>query len=150
MTAKAISALLYRVLAVIDTNVLVSALLSQFGASNKLLTRIALGHARPVISTALCLEYADVLHRPDLLPAYSPRQIDVFIDSFCALAQETFIYFRWRPFLPDAKDDLVFDCALASGATHIVTHNVKDFVGVERFGVSAVTPKEFIAILPPS
>ena len=109
-------------LAVIDTNILVSGLRSQLGASNLLLTRLALRHFRPAVSTALCLEYSDVLHRPGLLPSFTTEQIDVFLDSFCSLAKEASIYFRWRPFLPDPKDDLVFECALASGASHIVTH----------------------------
>jgi predicted nucleic acid-binding protein len=103
-----------------------------------------------VISTALCLEYSDVLHRPGLLPSYSSQQIESFLDSFCSLSQEAFIYFNWRPFLPDPKDDLVFECALAAGASHIVTHNLGDFAGVEDFGISVMTPKSFMAILPPS
>ena len=137
-----------QVLAAIDTNILVSGLRSRLGASNELLTRMALRHFRPVVSTALCLEYADVLHRPGLLPSYTSQQIDAFLDSFCSLAREVPIYFRWRPYLPDPKDDLVFECALASGASHIITHNLRDFVGAERFGVSVVTPKDFMNILP--
>ncbi len=65
-------------LAVIDTNILVSGLRSQLGASNLLLTRLAQRHFRSAISTALCLEYSEVLHRPGLLPSYSPQEIDIF------------------------------------------------------------------------
>jgi predicted nucleic acid-binding protein len=137
------------VLAVIDTNILVSGLRSSLGASNLLLTRLALGHFRSAISTALCLEYSDVLLRPGLLPGYSPGQLDMFLDSFCSLAKEAPIYFKWRPFLSDPKDDLVFECALASGASHIITHNLGDFAGVGSLGVSAVTPMDFMRILPP-
>jgi predicted nucleic acid-binding protein len=72
-----------------------------------------------------------------------------FLDAFCSLAKEASIYFRWRPFLSDPMDDLVFECALASGATHIITHNVRDFTGVEHLGVSVVTPQDFMRILPP-
>ena len=136
-------------LVVIDTNVLVAGLRSQLGASNALLVRLALGHFRPVISTALCLEYSAVLLRPGLLPSYSTQQIDAFLDAFCSLARESYIYFTWRPFLPDPKDDLIFECALAAGASHIITYNRDDFAGVDRFGVSTVTPKDFLAILPP-
>ena len=136
-------------LAVIDTNVLVSALCSAFGASNAVMRRLAVGDYEIAVSTALCLEYDDVLNRPGMAPGYTPQQIDAFLNSVCSVAEEAFIYFRLRPFLPDPKDDLVFECALASGATHIITHNVTDFRGVETMGISVVTPNQFLRILPP-
>ena len=136
-------------LVVLDTNVLVAGLRSSLGASNAILDRQTLGEYQAAISTALCLEYDDVLNRPGLLPSYTPAQIALFLDSFCALAEEAFIYYRWRPFLPDPQDDLAFECALAAGATHIVTHNVKDFRGAETLGISIVTPAQFLTILTP-
>lgn len=111
--------------------------------------RLAAGDFEIAISTALCLEYVDVLNRPGMVPAYTPQQIDTFLNSVCSVAEEAFIYFRWRPFLTDPKDDLVFECALASGATHIVTHNVSDFRGTDVLGISVVTPNQFLSILPP-
>jgi predicted nucleic acid-binding protein len=137
-------------LVVLDTNVLVSGLCSVLGASNAVLRRLALGDFRVAVSTALCLEYDDVLSRPGLFPNFTSQQITMFLDSVCAVADEAYIYFRWRPFLPDPNDDLVFECALASGATHIITHNGKDFRGAEALGISIVTPGEFLAILPPT
>jgi predicted nucleic acid-binding protein len=109
---------------------------------------MALGQFRPAVSTALCLEYEDVLHRPGKIPGYTTQQITEFIDSVLAVAREAYIYFRWRPFLRDPKDDLVFECALAAGATHIVTFNHDDFEGVASFGIAVVTPGEFLHILP--
>ena len=133
---------------VLDTNVLVAALRSRHGASNALLQRMALGQFRPAVSTALCLEYDDVLHRPGKVPAYTAQQITEFIDSVLSVAREAYIYFRWRPFLRDPNDDLVFECALASGATHIVTFNGNHFEGVSAFGIAVVTPGDFLHILP--
>ena len=134
---------------VVDTNILVSGLKSVFGASNAVLRRLALGDFEAAISTALCLEYEDVLGRPALLPSYTPHQIETFLASFCAVANEAFIYFRWRPFLPDPKDDLVLECALASGATHIITHNVRDFEPARNLGILVMTPSQFLTILIP-
>ena len=51
-------------LVVLDTNVLVSGLGSVLGASNAVLRHLAQGDCRAAVSTALCLEYEDVLHRP--------------------------------------------------------------------------------------
>lgn len=135
-------------LVVFDTNILVSGLRSSLGASNALLQRAALGEFRIAVSTALTLEYADVLSRPGILPGYAPEQVVAFLDSFCAVAREAPIYFRWRPFLPDPGDDLVFECALAAGATHIVTHNLRDFAGVPNFGISVMTAADFLRNLP--
>ena len=129
---------------VIDTNVAVSALRSRQGASNSIFSRLASGHFKACVSTALMMEYADVLHRPGMISAFSTAQIDVFIDSVCAIAEEAVIYFRWRPFLKDPKDDLVFECALAGGADTIITHNVSDFEPCRAFKVLPVTPAEFL------
>jgi predicted nucleic acid-binding protein len=55
------------------------------------------------------------------------------------------IYFRWRPFLPDPKDDMVLELAVAAGAATIVTFNLKDFRGIDVFGIMAKKPGEFLA-----
>jgi predicted nucleic acid-binding protein len=138
------------VLAVLDTNILVSGLRSSLGASNALLQKAALGEFRVAVSTALALEYADVLGRPGILPGQDAQTASAFLDAFCAVAREAPIYFRWRPFLPDPGNDLVFECALASGATHIVTHNLTDFAGVSDFGISVMTAADFLGILQAS
>ena len=49
--------------------------------------------------------------------------------------------------MPDPKDDMVLELAVASGATHIVTFNQRDFRQAVEFGVSVVTPSKFLAIL---
>lgn len=123
---------------------------SALGASNALLRRAAKGDFHVAVSTALVLEYADVLWRPGLLTTYSSETVASFIDSFCAVAREAYIYFRWRPFLSDPGDDLILECALAAGGTHIVTHNIRDFQRAELFGISVLTPAQFLSILPAS
>ena len=57
------------------------------------------------------------------------------------------IYFLWRPFLPDADDDLVLELAFAANCRYIVTHNVKDFHGCEQLGMTAVTPRDFLNLI---
>jgi predicted nucleic acid-binding protein len=54
------------------------------------------------------------------------------------------INFLWRPFLPDPKDDLVLEVAVAGQVDAIVTYNRKDFVGSDQFGIRIVSPKDFI------
>ncbi len=81
-------------------------------------------------------------------PPYSPQQIDIFLDSFCSLAKEASIYFRWRPFLPDPKDDMVLEATVAASADYLVTFNTSDFDGASSLGVRVITPPQFLALIP--
>jgi len=68
----------------------------------------------------------------------------------CRIAQVAIqqpIYYLWRHVLPDPKDDMVLEVAVASGATHIVTFNQKDFRQAAEFGVCVISPSMFLAIL---
>lgn len=132
---------------VIDTNVLVSALRSRRGASFRLIQQLGSPRFRPIISPPLCLEYEDVFRRPGLLPGYTEQDIGDFLDYFLAGCVECRIHFLWRPHLPDPKDDLLLELALAGGAEFIVTHNTRDFQGLDALGIRAVTPDVFLSIL---
>jgi hypothetical protein len=59
------------------------------------------------------------------------------------------IHYLWRPFLPDPKDDLVLEAAVAGRCDTIVTFNRRDFRGVEQFGLRIRTPREFLEELEP-
>ena len=135
---------------VIDTNVLVSALLSRRGASFRLVGMLGTARFEPVISPPLCLEYEDVFRRPGLLPDYSQQDIGDFLDYFLSQCVECRIHFLWRPHLPDPKDDSVLELALAGGAPFIITHNTRHFRGAEALGIRAVTPDQFLRILSTS
>ena len=132
---------------VIDTNVLVSALRSRRGASFQLVKKLGSTQFQPVISPPLCLEYEDVFRRPGLLPGFTEEDIGDFLDYFLSECVECRIYFLWRPHLPDPKDDLVLELALAGNAPFIITHNIRDFQGVDALGIRAVTPDDFLRIL---
>jgi len=54
------------------------------------------------------------------------------------------IHFLWRPVLPDSDDDMVLELAVAAGCQYIITHNVLDYVGADRFGVTAILPRDFL------
>ncbi|MGA2184797.1 MAG: PIN domain-containing protein [Bryobacteraceae bacterium] len=57
------------------------------------------------------------------------------------------IFFLWRPLLPDPKDDFILELAVESRADFLLTFNTRDFVGVDRFGVRVISPREFLAII---
>ena len=127
-----------------DTNVLFAALYSTKGASRLVLDYLRGGRIRTVLSTPLLFEYEDVLKRNQGILSLSNKEIEVILNNICALSQFQKVYFLWRPYLSDAKDDLVLELAVASGVDKIVTHNVKDFHGSKRFGIEAITPKKFL------
>lgn len=129
---------------VLDTNVIVAALRSKRGASNKLLSLVGTDKFEIHDSVALILEYEDVLqnHRTEL--GLSQDDVTDFIDSLCSVAHHHEIYFLWRPTLSDINDELILELAVTARCEYIVTYNVSDFKGVDKFGVKAVTPKEFL------
>lgn len=129
---------------VIDTNVLVAALRSSRGASHKLLLLINSGKFEINVSVPLVLEYEAVAKRLIGEIPLTERDIDDILDYICAVANRKQIFYLWRPFLKDARDDMILELAVAASCDFIVTHNKKDFEGVERFGLEVVTPKEFL------
>lgn len=129
---------------VLDTNVLVAALRSDLGASHRLLSLIGLERFDIQLSVPLVLEYEDVCKR--MLPQLDmdAGDVDDIIDYLCSVAHLHEIYFLWRPVLRDAKDDMVLELAVTSGAEFIVTFNEADFAGTEQFGIGVATPREFL------
>ena len=131
---------------VLDTNVLVAGLRSSQGASSWVLTRLGQDDRFQInISVPLLLEYEEVLKRADTCPTLTLEDVDDVLDWICSVANSREIHFLWRPILSDPTDDMLLELAIRSRAGRIVTHNVRHFVGeVERFGIRAITPKEFM------
>lgn len=130
-----------------DTNVLFAGLYSASGASYQILQLIEIGRITPIISTTLLFEYEDVLKRKQKELCLSDNQINVVLDNICALSEFQKIYFLWRPYLKDPKDDHVLEVAVASKAKIIVTHNIRDFKGVDTFGVTALRPGKLLEVI---
>jgi len=86
--------------AVIDTNVLVSALISPSGNEALLLLAVKQGLVRPCFSHAVLKEYSEVLTRPGLLfPRMKSRRSSTFCSAkaiFCTLL-------RFPVFLPTPR-----------------------------------------------
>jgi putative PIN family toxin of toxin-antitoxin system len=129
---------------VVDTNVLVAALRSRRGASHRLLRLIDCGKFEINVSVPLVLEYEaaakGLLHET----ALTAQNIDDIIDYLCAVANRRHVYYLWRPFSRDPKDDMVLELAVAASCEVIVTFNKRDFRGAESFGIGVLTPEEFL------
>jgi len=130
---------------VIDTNVLVSALKSKRGASFKVLTLIGQSKFDINLSVQLILEYEDVAKRLIGETALNEEDINDILDYICSVSNHREIFYLWRPFLKDPKDDMVLELAVTSNCNMIITYNKKDFKGVEKyFGIRVLSPKELL------
>jgi predicted nucleic acid-binding protein len=69
------------------------------------------------------------------------------VDALCAVSVHHKIYFLWRPYLRDAKDEHILELAVAAGCDYIITFNKSDFAGSERFGITVLDPKSFLQSL---
>lgn len=129
---------------VLDTNVLVAALRSRRGGSHRLLRLIGDPRWQINLSVPPLLEYEDVLKRVEAGHPLTPEEVDDVPTFLCASGSLREIFYLWRPVLPDPKDDFVPEPAVESGCEYTNTFNTKDFVGAEKFGVSAIRPQEFL------
>jgi putative PIN family toxin of toxin-antitoxin system len=129
---------------VLDTNVLISALRSQKGASFKVVNLIGKRLFQLIVSVPLVLEYESAAKRINKLLGLRYSDIDDILDYICKVAEHRDIYYLWRPFLKDPKDDMVLEVAVESESEFIVTHNIRGFAEVEQFGLEAITPRQLL------
>ena len=129
---------------VIDTNVFVTALRSQRGASYRLLSLINSGKYQINLPVPLVIEYEAVAKRLVGEIRLTAKEVDDILDYTVRLANHWKIHYLWRPQLRDPSDDMLLELAVAAGCDYIITYNLKDFKGVEQFGIAAITLKEFL------
>ena len=130
---------------VIDTNIFVSALKSDRGAAYSLVSRLPSSKFQISLSVPLYIEYQDVLTRKEHMAGTSTREeILAFLRYVCKIANRQKIFYLWRPWLKDPKDDMVLELAVASKSQFIITYNQKDFSNIKQFGIEAITPKNFL------
>lgn len=129
---------------VLDTNVLVAALRSRRGASAAVLARVGTGTFEHCLSVALVLEYETACKRASSGITLADRDIEDILDYVVRTGHRQEIHFHWRPALPDPGDDHILELAGAAGGAAIITHNGRDFVGAERFGVTALGPGKLL------
>ncbi len=125
---------------VIDTNVLLSALYSNKGASYKLLSIIDSYKFNVNISNTLIYEYEEILKLKSNLDG---KYIDSILNYICAIGKKNSIFYLWRPKLKDIDDDFLLELAVTSNSI-IVTLNEKDFKPASEFDIKVMTPKKFL------
>ena len=126
---------------VLDTNVIVSGLLSAAGPPAWIVEAVLAGDLELALDMAIRQEYEDVLHRPEF--RFSPEFVD---DLFTAIDQFGFHVAAAPPCpvpLPDPDDEPFLAVAAATGSV-LVTGNLKHFPSRSRGAVSVLTPRQLV------
>mgnify|MGYP001355752436 CR=1 FL=1 len=110
--------------AVIDTNVLVSGLLSPSGNEALIILAIHQGLVRPCLSEEIIAEYVAVLARPKF--AFPPDEIEALMAGLRRNG-ELFQPEASSATSPDSGDTKFLHCAKAAQADFIVTGNKRHF-----------------------
>lgn len=132
---------------VLDTNVVVAAMLSRRGASAELIRVAVRGRVTLIGTLPLALEYLEVCARPDVRARSSVSEAEAarFANEVAALLSAVDVRFRWRPAGPDPDDDHVVEAALNGAADAIVTFNSRDFAEAShRFNLPVLAPADII------
>jgi putative PIN family toxin of toxin-antitoxin system len=124
--------------AVVDTNILVSALLRPGSPPDAVLQAIAARTLTPVVCDAILAEYAAVLARPRF--AFSAALVNELLHLLRQQADWVNLPpYDGHPPLPDRADWPFVGCALAAGCA-VVTGNLKHFppeIGVPVYSARA-------------
>lgn len=130
--------------AVVDTNVVFEGL-TRLGPAATVIDAWADRRFRPCISTALALEYQDVLARK-LRPSRGESAL-MALQALLVRGEYVPIYYTYRPASRDPGDDFIVDCVLNSRAL-LVTSNIRDFSEASRhLGFKVLLPSDFVLLL---
>ena len=136
----------------LDTNVLVAALLRGGGSARRVLRACLNGTYHPVLGPALLAEYEDVLGRTELFTdsVLSAKERSEVLDGFLNRCRWVEVFYAWRPNLPDEGDNHLIELAVAAQADAIVTRNLRDVSrGELKFpSLRVLTPEQCLEVFP--
>ena len=129
---------------VIDTNVLVSGLLSPFGPPGRLVDALQTRRLQLAVDDRIEVEYRDVLARSRLGIAPGRRDALLAILQF----QQHLTTFPWQYRQPPDEDDVMFlEVALQTSARIVVTGNARHFPPACRGPVTVWSPRDAMKAL---
>ncbi len=126
---------------VLDTNVLVSAVLTPGGLAHQVVQMVLRGDLQLCVDGRIVDEYREVLTRGKF--GFPPRLTGMFLGSLLEEAQQvlpTPVSGRF----PDDSDRAFVEVALAGQAEALITGNVRHFRLPQTRGIAVKTPSEFL------
>ena len=130
------------VYAVVDTNVLVSALWTNnpLAATKRVLDLLLSGEIVPLYNAEVVEEYRDVLNRPKF--PFDAQEVDDLIGFIMEIGVDT-ERTKYDELMPDEDDRAFYEISLTVEDSFLVTGNLKHYPKVPK----VVTPAELIEIL---
>lgn len=127
---------------VLDTNVLVSAMLTGGGAPDQVLQLILQGSATLLADSRVFAEYDEVTARPAF--RFDPVERLLLLDTLEEIA-EPVVAAPLKLALPDPEDRIFVEVARAGAADAIVTGNIRHFPTLRGIvEVRVLTPRQFV------
>ena len=106
---------------VLDTNVLVSGLLTPFGPSGEIVRMVSAGELILYIDARILSEYREVLHRPKF--KFNKDLINILLD-FIKLHGQFISSLPLKSRLPDPDDEPFLEVAIAGKVRSLITGNI--------------------------
>jgi len=129
---------------VLDTNVIVSGLLSPYSAPGEIVRMVASGTLELAYDARILLEYTEVLLRPKF--SFHKQHVDDFLTQIKhgghAIAANP-LSIR----LMDLDDEAFLEVALTGKVLCLITGNKKHYPQKARQGMIVVSPREFLDLL---
>lgn len=135
--------------AVLDTNVLVSALIVTYGKPAQIIGYASEGKFVLVISKEIIRETDVSLHRKHIQKRFHPSDdvIEAFLNKLRALGQFVEIRDLENVVPEDPPDNVIFACAVEGNAEYLVSGN-RHLLKLDGYrGIKMVTPAHFLEIL---
>ena len=126
---------------VVDTNVLVSGMLSRRGPPAKIVDAVSDGYLRLCFDGRILAEYRRVFARknPFFNEAAGARLIDDIEAAGYSITAAPI-----ATTVPDPDDKPFIEVAIAGRVDYLITGNLKDFPEKATRGVPVVSPREFV------
>lgn len=126
---------------VLDTNVLVSGLLTPFGPSGEIIRMVSGGNLVLLYDARVLLEYEEVLNRPKF--EFNKEHINTLLD-FIKQNGKLVSPLSLKTPLPDPDDEPFLEVSIAGEAKCLVTGNKAHYPAVSRQGIKIFSPSKFL------
>lgn len=128
---------------VIDTNVLVSALINPFGPPARILDLVLLGELKPVFDDRILAEYREVLKRERF--DFDLEDVDALL-AFFESEGERMIALPLNISLPDPDDLPFLEVAVTAEVDALITGNPAHYPSELCGGIRVLKPAEFLTL----